>query len=98
MKKIVFQLQILDVEKDPVKLVNYCCGSNYKIEGEDVQLKPDSEYPEWLFTMNIKRPKPKSWEIEDKESLEFFQATAEEARIKWRRLHKKGLRGLRDRK
>ena len=89
---------MLDVEKDPVKLVNTVCGSNYKLEGEDVQLKPDSEYPEWLFTMNIKRPKPKSWEIEDKNSLEYFQATALEAKIRWKRLHSKGLVGLRDRK
>ena len=79
-------------------MTTYLCGSNYKLEGEDVQLKPDSEYPDWLFTMDIKRPKPKSWEIEDKQSLEYFRATALEAKVKWKRLHQKGLRGLRDRK
>ena len=93
-----FEFQLLEVEKDPVKLTTYLCGSNYKLEGEDVQLKPDSEYPDWLFTMDIKRPKPKSWEIEDKQSLEYFRATALEAKVKWKRLHQKGLRGLRDRK
>ena len=95
---IDFELQILEVETDPVKLTTTVCGSNYKLEGEDVQLKPDSEYPDWLFTMDIKRPKPKSWEIEDKQSLEYFQATALEAKVKWKRLHQKGLAGLRNRK
>merc|ERR1712156_268519 len=90
--------KILEVETDPVKLTTTVCGSNYKLEGEDVQLKPDSEYPDWLFTMDIKRPKPKSWEIEDKQSLEYFQATALEAKVKWKRLHQKGLAGLRKRK
>ena len=92
------QLQLLDVETDPVKLVTTVCGSNYKLDGEDVQLKPDSEYPEWLFTMDIKRPKPKSWETEDQNSKEFFKATQLEARMKWKRLHKQGLIGLRDKK
>lgn len=39
------------VETDPHKLVNYCCGSNIYKEGEDVKLKPESEYPEWLWSI-----------------------------------------------
>jgi hypothetical protein len=31
--------------QDPHKLVNFVCGSNYKLEGEDIKIKPDSEYP-----------------------------------------------------
>ena len=90
--------QILDVETDPEKLVNYCCGANYNLEGEEVKLKPNEEYPDWLFTMDVKRPRPKSWEIEDKESLAYFEACRDEARIKWRRLSSQGLIGLRDKK
>ena len=90
--------QVLEVEKDPEKLLNYCIGANYKLEGEEIKLKPDSEYPEWLFTMDVKRPKPKSWEIEDKNSLAYFEACRVEASHKWKRLHKQGLIGLKDRK
>ena len=88
----------MDVEKDPEKLVNYCCGANYKVDGEEIKLKPDSEYPDWLFTMDVKRPKPKSWEIEDKTSLEYFEATKLEATMKWKRLSKQKLLGLADKK
>ena len=90
--------KVLDVETDPEKLANFCCGANYKLDGEPIELKPKEEYPDWLFTMDIKRPKPKSWEIEDKNSKEFFEACREEARHKWKRLHKQGLIGLRDKK
>lgn len=40
------------VETNPFKLVEYCCGSNIYKEGEDVKLKPESEYPDWLWTLN----------------------------------------------
>jgi len=40
------------VETDTYKLQEYCCGSNILQEGEDVKLKPESEYPEWLFTLH----------------------------------------------
>lgn len=41
------------VEKDTNKLVMYVCGSNYLKEGEDIKLKPDSEYPDWLWTLPL---------------------------------------------
>ena len=86
------------METDPEKLVNFCCGANYQADTEPIELKPKSEYPEWLFSMNIKRPKPKSWEMEDKNTKAYFEACKEEAKWKWMRLHKQGLKGLRDRK
>ena len=51
----------LDVETDAFKLVNYVCGLNYRIdEGhtEPVKLRVDSEYPDWLWTINTNRPLP----------------------------------------
>ena len=44
----------LPVETDANKLVTYCCGLNlFKEGGEEVQLKPDSEYPEWLWSVKL---------------------------------------------
>lgn len=40
-----------NVETDPHKLVNYLCGGQYMKEGPEVKLKPDSEYPDWLWTL-----------------------------------------------
>lgn len=34
----VIEKKILPVETDPKKLVNYVCGSNYFVEGEDVKV------------------------------------------------------------
>ncbi|CAH2098537.1 unnamed protein product [Euphydryas editha] len=46
----------LPVETDPEKLVNYVCGSNIYVTGEDVKLKDDSEYPEWLWSLHTGKP------------------------------------------
>ncbi|XP_033109547.1 39S ribosomal protein L54, mitochondrial-like [Anneissia japonica] len=42
--------------KDPQELVKYCVGLNYMKEGPEVELKPDSEYPEWLWDLHIGPP------------------------------------------
>ncbi|XP_043277658.1 39S ribosomal protein L54, mitochondrial [Venturia canescens] len=42
--------RLLPVEKDTHKLVKFVCGSNILKEGgQDVEIKPDSEYPDWLW-------------------------------------------------
>ncbi|XP_077289051.1 mitochondrial ribosomal protein L54 [Arctopsyche grandis] len=48
---------VLPVETDAQKLVDYCCGTNTKITGEDVKLGADSDYPDWLWTINVGAPK-----------------------------------------
>ncbi|KAK2580185.1 hypothetical protein KPH14_012451 [Odynerus spinipes] len=49
----VSQRMVYPVEEDTKKLVTYVCGSNYYKEGEDIKLKPDSEYPDWLWTLPV---------------------------------------------
>ncbi|XP_027209470.1 large ribosomal subunit protein mL54 [Penaeus vannamei] len=49
----------LPVETDPVKLANYVCGSDpVKENPQDIQLKDDSEYPDWLWTLRTGKPPP----------------------------------------
>ncbi|GFG30332.1 hypothetical protein Cfor_01569 [Coptotermes formosanus] len=47
----MMEKKVIPVETDTQKLVNYVCGSNLLKEGEDVRLKPDDEYPDWLWTL-----------------------------------------------
>ncbi|KAL7052541.1 hypothetical protein ACKWTF_004901 [Chironomus riparius] len=53
----VVEKKVMPVVTDPKRLVNYCCGSNYFVEGEDVKIKPDNEYPDWLWTLHTGKPK-----------------------------------------
>ena len=79
-------LQIFDVETDTNKLLSHCCGLNYRTEGdwsEPVELKPDTEYPDWLWKMNIKRPRPTSDEL-DYGTLEYFKTLEKEAEVRFR--------------
>lgn len=44
----------LPVETDAYRLVNYVCGTNILKEGgEDIKLKPESEYPDWLYDLYL---------------------------------------------
>uniref|UniRef100_A0A1B6GLI5 Large ribosomal subunit protein mL54 n=1 Tax=Cuerna arida TaxID=1464854 RepID=A0A1B6GLI5_9HEMI len=61
----------LPVETDARKLVTHLCGSNLLAEGgEDIKLKPDSEYPEWLWNLYI--GKTKSLSELDPETIEYW--------------------------
>merc|ERR1712071_18029 len=70
--------RVLPVETDAEKLVNYVCGSNILKEGENIKLAPDSEYPEWLWSLKTDKPQP--LEEMDQGTLEY-----------WRRLRKVNL-------
>ncbi|EAT33961.1 AAEL013771-PB [Aedes aegypti] len=52
----VVEKKEIPVETDANKLVNFVCGSNVLKTGEDIKLKPDSEYPEWLWSLHVGKP------------------------------------------
>lgn len=71
---------MLPVEKDVNRLLTHVCGTNiYKEEGEDIKIKPDSEYPNWLWTLRT-GPPPR---------LEDLDVNAKQY---WRRLRLLGLK------
>lgn len=75
----VIEKKVLPVESDPQKLVKFVCGSNIHTTGQDIELKPDSEYPEWLWTIRTGPPPP--LEEVDPESKEY-----------WRRIRRMAMR------
>lgn len=75
----VIEKKILPVETDPEKLVKYACGTNIYKTGEDILLKPDNEYPDWLWSIRLGPPPP--LEELNPESKEY-----------WRRIRKLAMR------
>merc|ERR1712098_714123 len=84
------QKVILDVETDARKLVTQVCGLNYKLEGdhlvEPVMIKEDSEYPDWLWTLNVERPLP-PLEERDPETKEYWMQVLRDMKRKRNKLH-----------
>jgi len=61
----------IPVETDTEKLAKYCCGLNiYKSEGEEVLLKPDSDYPDWLWKLSLDKG-PQIEEM-DQDTMEYW--------------------------
>jgi len=53
---------------------------------------------DWLFTMDVKRPKPMSYEMENTNTIEYWLKVREEQMIKNKKLMKLKLFGLSNRK
>ncbi|XP_059613203.1 large ribosomal subunit protein mL54 [Phlebotomus argentipes] len=75
----VVEKKELPVETDVNKLITHVCGSNLYQTGEDIKLKPDSEYPDWLWTLHTGKAK----------TLDELDPTT---KAYWRRIRKMGLR------
>ncbi len=61
----------IPVETDTEKLVQYCCGLNIlKTGGEEVPIKADSEYPEWLWELSL--DKGPELEDMDQNTMEYW--------------------------
>lgn len=79
------QKKKLPAETDPERLATYCCGSNYRIEGQDVKLGADEDYPEWLWTLHLGRPKLPS-EL-DRNTEDYWEALHNNARLHQNKLN-----------
>ncbi|XP_036144219.1 39S ribosomal protein L54, mitochondrial [Monomorium pharaonis] len=77
---VAVEKKVLPVETDVDRLLTHVCGTNiYKEGGEDVKLKPDFEYPSWLW--NIRTGSPPCLEEMDPNTKQY-----------WRRLRLLGIR------
>ena len=60
------------METDAAILTKYCCGANMLKEGSDPELKPDSEYPDWLWTLDLE-PNQQTLTDTDGESFKYWR-------------------------
>ncbi|BFZ01818.1 hypothetical protein BsWGS_04856 [Bradybaena similaris] len=84
----------LEVETDPEKLLKYCCGANIYVDGKDPEIKADSEYPDWLWTMRIERGM-KDLSTIDPMSAEYWSLISRYTRFRNQRISKR-LQKLKD--
>ena len=66
------QRKHLEYETDPDKLVKCVVGGNIYKEGQDPEVKPNSEYPDWLWTLRTERGTPPLTEM-DKDTSAYWR-------------------------
>lgn len=62
----------IEVETDAETLTRYCCGANIYKDGSDPELKPDNEYPDWLWSLDI-NPFGKTVDDLDKDTFKYWR-------------------------
>merc|ERR550519_2943240 len=77
----------LEVETDATKLVTQVCGANYALDSEPIMIKEDSEYPDWLWTLNVKRPLPPLEEM-DPNTKEYWLTVSRNMKRRRNKLNK----------
>ncbi|XP_073332762.1 large ribosomal subunit protein mL54 [Pagrus major] len=75
-----------EVCKDPVRLTSYAVGANILKQGEDPQLKPPDQYPEWLFQLDLGGPK-KLQEL-DPDSWKYWKRLRKDSIWRFNKIHK----------
>ncbi|CAD5207492.1 unnamed protein product [Bursaphelenchus okinawaensis] len=75
------------VDTDAKKLSEYVC-MNYLIEGEEPgpKILPDSEYPEWLFKLNLDDPLPLEEMTPEEHGWLYWRALQNRRNEQWRRI------------
>lgn len=78
------RFRMLPVESDLNKLMTNCCGANYLKDGEEVTLKDDSEYPEWLWKLPLVPPRLHEYDPNTKEYWQKAEVVGQQREWKLR--------------
>lgn len=79
----------LPVETDPKKLMNFCCGANYYKNCEEIKLKDDDNYPDWLWNLPLKPPRLHELDPNTKEYWEKAEIVGQQREWKLRSITNK---------
>ncbi|CAL8068732.1 unnamed protein product [Calicophoron daubneyi] len=96
----VTKIKEIPLETDLAKVVNCCC-INYRVGEQPIPLKPDKDYPEWLWSLRTERRPPPLDQL-DKNSYAYWRRIRRENMRRWNRLaaldgwHRKDHRSLED--
>ncbi|KPM04192.1 39S ribosomal protein L54, mitochondrial-like protein [Sarcoptes scabiei] len=62
--------------------MNYCCGANYFKDGDEIKLKNDDEYPDWLWKLPLKTPRLHELDPQTKEYWERAEIVGRQRELK----------------
>ncbi|CAL1547535.1 unnamed protein product [Lymnaea stagnalis] len=78
----------MEVVTDPEQLLKYCCGANIYVDGKDPEIKPDSEYPDWLWNLRTERGGVKLEEL-DPDTMAYWRRLAKITYLEHSRIKKR---------